>query len=159
MAAKKKDSSLDEFIPEAEELIASLHQNLQGMEALPDRAHVRPDMINAIFRAAHTLKGMSGMVGLTKVSQLSHHLEDMFDKLRMGKLALSTEVFDVMADGVDLLGKMIESAAQGKGEIDASALEERIQSTLSNKPGEGGPKPLEGVDLDPAILKVLTEYE
>ncbi|HEY5599401.1 MAG TPA: Hpt domain-containing protein, partial [Candidatus Manganitrophaceae bacterium] len=91
MAAKKKDSSLDDFIPEAEELIESLHQNLQRMEALPDRAHVRPDTINAIFRAAHTLKGMSGMVGLTKVSQLSHHLEDMFDKLRMGNLALSTE--------------------------------------------------------------------
>src|SRR5581483_5053784 len=157
--AKKKDSVLSDFIPEAEELLEVLHKSLQEIETLPDPAQVRPDTINAIFRAAHTLKGMSGMVGLNKVSELSHHFEDMLDKVRMGKLPLSRDVLDVLMDGVGLLQSMIESASQGKGEVDASSLEERIAAILSGKPIESGSKPLENVDLDPSILKVLTEYE
>jgi len=157
--AKKKDSVLSEFVPEAEELLEVLHKSLQEIEALSNPAQVRPDTINAIFRAAHTLKGMSGMVGLNKVSELSHHIEEMLDKVRMGKLALSREVLDVLTDGVEFLQRMIESASQGKGEVDASSLEERINGILTGKPVEGESKPLENVDLDPEILKVLTEYE
>ncbi|MDC4205648.1 MAG: chemotaxis protein CheA [Candidatus Manganitrophus sp.] len=159
MAEKGKDPALDDFVPEAEELIEVLHQNLRQIETLPDRTQVRPDVINAIFRAAHTLKGMSGMIGLSRVSQVSHHLEDMLDKLRMGKLTFSAEIFNVLVDGVDLLQKMIESAAQGKEEPEISQMEERIQAALSGKPQEGGANQLDGVDLDPSILNVLTEYE
>jgi two-component system chemotaxis sensor kinase CheA len=159
MTEKGKDPALDDFVPEAEELIEVLHQNLRQIETMPDRTQVRPDVINAIFRAAHTLKGMSGMIGLSRVSQVSHHLEDMLDKLRMGKLTFSPDIFNVLVDGVDLLQKMIEAAAQGKGEPDPSALEGRIQAALTGKPQEGGAKPLEGIDLDPSVLNVLTEYE
>lgn len=157
--AKKKDSNLDDFVPEAEELIEALHQNLSQMRELPEGTPPRPDLVNALFRAAHTLKGMSGMVGLTKVSQLNHHLEDMLDKLRMGKLPLTPAILDLLTDGVDLTQKMIESATQGKGDLDTSALEARIQAALTGKSQEKGSQPLEGVDLDPSILKVLTEYE
>lgn len=159
MAEKGKDPALDDFVPEAEELIEVLHQNLRQIETMSDRTQVRPDVINAIFRAAHTLKGMSGMIGLNRVSQVSHHLEDMLDKLRMGKRTFSPDIFNILVDGVDLLQKMIESAAQGKGEPDVSQMEERIQAVLSGKPKEGGAKPLDGIDLDPSILNVLTEYE
>jgi len=159
MVEKGKDPGLSDFVPEAEELIEVLHQNLQIIEALPDRTQVRPDIINAIFRAAHTLKGMSGMIGLSRVSQLSHHLEDMLDKLRMGKLTFSPDVFSVLVDGVDLLQRMIEAAAQGKGEPDSAFMEERIQTVLSGKPQGGEANRLEDVDLDPSILNVLTEYE
>jgi two-component system chemotaxis sensor kinase CheA len=157
--AKKKESPLNDFAPEAEELLEVLHKNLQQIEALSDPAQVRPDTINAIFRAAHTLKGMSGMVGLNKVSELSHHFEDMLDKVRMGKLSLSREVLDVLTDGVNLLQKMIECATQGKGEVDTSSIEERIAGILTGKPKQSESKPLQDIDLDPNILKVLTEYE
>lgn len=157
--AKKKDSVLSDFVPEAEELIEVLHKNLQQIDSLSDPAQVRPDMINAIFRAAHTLKGMSGMVGLNKVSEVSHHFEEMLDKVRMGKLSLSKEVLDILTDGVSLLQKMIESATQGKGDLDASALEDRIAAVLTGKAKENESKPLRDIDLDPDILKVLTEYE
>jgi len=157
--AKKKDSALSDFFPEAEELIEVLHKSLQQIEGLSDPAQVRPDTINAIFRAAHTLKGMSGMVGLKKVSEVSHHFEDMLDKVRMGKLSLSREVLDVLTDGVTLLQRMIESASQGKGDIDSSPLEQRIAAILTGKQKESESKPLQNVDLDPDILKVLTEYE
>ncbi|MCG3110562.1 MAG: chemotaxis protein CheA [Candidatus Manganitrophus sp. SB1] len=159
MAEKGKDPALDDFVPEAEELIEVLHQNLRQIETLPDRTQVRPDVINAIFRAAHTLKGMSGMIGLSRVSRVSHHLEDMLDKLRMGKLTFSAEIFNILVDGVDLLQKMIESAAHGKEEPEISQMEERIQAALSGKPQEVGANQLDGVDLDPSILNVLTEYE
>ena len=159
MVEKGKDPALNDFVPEAEELIEVLHQNLQLIEGLPDRTQVRPDTINAIFRAAHTLKGMSGMIGLSRVSQLSHHLEDMLDKLRMGKLTLSPGVFGVLVDGVDVLQRMIEYAAQGKEEPDASAIEARIQTALSGKPQTDEANQLDGIGLDPSLLNVLTEYE
>lgn len=157
--AIRKDSGLTEFIPEAEELIETFHKNLQLIQGLPNRSEVRPDTINAIFRAAHTLKGMAGMVGLAKVSQLSHSLEDMLDKIRMGKLSLTDPVLDVLHDGVDLLQKNIQSAAQGDGELDIASLEDQVKSVLMEK-GEGGEStPLDSFDLDPSILKILTEYE
>lgn len=157
--AKKKDSVLNDFVPEAEELIEVLHKNLQQIDALSDPSQVRPDTINAIFRAAHTLKGMSGMVGLNKVSEVSHLFEDMLDKVRMGKISLSKEVLDILTDGVSLLQKMIESATQGNGDLDTSALKDRIAAVLTGKPKESESTPLAEIDLDPDILKVLTEYE
>ena len=54
---QKQNRMLQEFIPEAEELIDVLSQNLNQIEEMPNKDAVRPDVVNSIFRAAHTLKG------------------------------------------------------------------------------------------------------
>lgn len=156
---KRKDPVLREFAQEAEELIEVLHQNLQSIETLSDAAQVRPDTINAIFRAAHTLKGMAGMAGLSHVSRLSHHLEELLDDVRLGKRSLSEEMRDVLSDGTHLLHRMIEYALAGKDEPASSLFEERILSILQEKTKKRDPELLEGIDLDRSVLSLMTEYE
>ena len=154
----KPENSLKEFVAEAEEIIEGLNQNLLAMENTEDKTAVRPDILNAIFRAAHTLKGMSGMVGLKKVSEISHHLEDMLDSLRMGKLPLSRPVMDTLFKGMELLRGLIESANAGKGEdADITPMLQQIQQVVSGGPVSPSSAGTEGIDS--ALLKVLTEYE
>jgi len=154
----KPEESLKEFVAEAEEIIENLNQNLLVMEATEDKTTVRPDVLNAIFRAAHTLKGMSGMVGLKKVSEISHRLEDMLDNLRMGKLPMSQPVMDTLFKGMELLRGLIESVNAGRGEeADITTMLRQIQQAVSGGPKASSSTAAEGID--PALLKVLTEYE
>ncbi len=150
---------LKEFVPEAEELIDLLHQNLNQVEALPNKDTVRPDVVNAIFRAAHTLKGMSGMVGLDKVCQVSHHFEDILDKIRMGKASFTPELLNLLIDGVGLLQSLIKAASQGKPEPDVSFFQDRIRLSLAEKPKMEGDDLLARLDLGPSLPNLLTEYE
>ncbi|MBI3610104.1 MAG: chemotaxis protein CheA [Nitrospirae bacterium] len=154
----KKEDSLKEFVAEAEEIIERLNQNLLELEATEDKTAVRPDVLNAIFRAAHTLKGMSGMVGLKKVSEVSHRLEDMLDHLRMGKLGLSPPVMDTLFKGMELIRGMIADVNGGKGELaDIAALLRQIQEVMTGEATQTSSAGIEGID--PGVLKVLTEYE
>ncbi|MEK7286021.1 MAG: chemotaxis protein CheA [Nitrospirota bacterium] len=148
-----------EFVPEAEELIDVLHQNLHQIEALPNKDNVKPDVVNAIFRAAHTLKGMSGMVGLDHVCKVSHHFEDILDKVRMGKATFTPEILNLLIDGVSLLQTMIKAASQGKPEPSAAFFEDRIRLSLSEKPKVEGEDLLSGMELPLALPNLLTEYE
>ena len=154
----KKEDSLKEFVVEAEEIIEGLNQNLLAMEATEDKTAVRPDILNAIFRGAHTLKGMSGMVGLKKVSEVSHHLEDMLDSLRMGKLQLSPPVMDTLFKGIELIRGLIASVNSGRGEeADTAPMLRQIQQTMTGGAETQSSAGMDGIDSD--LLKVLTEYE
>ena len=112
---KKKDESLKEFIGEAEEILDGLNRNLFILESAKGGASVPPDVVNSIFRAAHTLKGMSGMVGLKKMSELSHRLEDLLDRLRLGRLQLSPLITDTLFAGMEGLRKLVEAASSKSG--------------------------------------------
>ena len=154
----KKEDSLKEFVVEAEEIIEGLNQNLLAMEATEDKTAVRPDILNAIFRGAHTLKGMSGMVGLKKVSEVSHHLEDMLDSLRMGKLQLSPPVMDTLFKGIELIRGLITSVNSGRGEeADTAPMLRQIRQTMTGGAETQSSAGMDGIDSD--LLKVLTEYE
>ncbi len=157
--SKKENSMLREFVPEAEEMIDILHQNLHQIDALVDKDSVKPDMVNAIFRAAHTLKGMSGMVGLDRVCKVSHHFEDILDKVRMGKASFTPEILNLLIDGVSLLQTMIKAASLGKPEPDVTFFEDRIRISLSEKPKVDRDDLLIGFDLPPSLPNLLTEYE
>ncbi len=155
MAARTKDETLREFLAESEELLDALHRNLLAIERAPDS--ISPETLNALFRAAHTLKGMSGVMGLTAVSDLAHSLEDVMDRLRMGKLAMSRALLDLLTDGVDTLGRLIASASGGQPPTDTDALVQRIRTAMST-PQAGACAELP-TGIDPEIVKVLTEYE
>jgi len=171
---KKRDESLKEFIVEAEEILDGLNQNLLTLESAKDKASVPPDVINSIFRAAHTLKGMSGMVGLKKVSELSHRLEDLLDRLRMGKVPLTVLVTDTLFLGVEELRKLIETVSAGRGEkCDTGPVLEKIDRALAGEQPVSPPpasvqkmespraesSPLEEAGVSAELAKVLTEYE
>jgi two-component system, chemotaxis family, sensor kinase CheA len=173
MKDKKKEESLKEFVGEAEEILDGLNQNLSILESADNKGSV-PEVINAIFRAAHTLKGMSGMVGLKKVSELSHCLEDLLDRLRMGKLQTNSYVMDTLFAGAEGLRKLIEMVSAGRGEkIDVEPILKKIEQALTggvpvqsagppagrSEPPPVAPSPLEEQGVPAELVKVLTEYE
>ena len=85
--AKEDDRAREEFTSEAEELLDTLSRDLSDFES--QGQNVRPELVNKIFREVHSLKGLAGMLGFGDISELSHSLEDMLDKLRMGKIEFS----------------------------------------------------------------------
>lgn len=103
---------LETFIMEASELIEDLEIGLVALEDSGDD----DDLINRIFRAAHTIKGSAGVVGLTAVSDFSHSMENVLDLVRDHKLAVTSELVSVLLRCVDYLKSMIK-AATDSGEI------------------------------------------
>ena len=160
MSDKKRHNSMKDFVIEAEEIFEDLDKNLLAIEAAPDSSTIKPEIINAIFRGAHTLKGMAGMAGLDQVSELSHFLEDLFDKVRMGRQKLNRDIVDVLFEGVDVLRKLVERASKNKkGEVDTSFIIKKIQDHMKDSGGQDQSHIIEKAGINPDILKVLSEYE
>ncbi|NCB54067.1 MAG: hybrid sensor histidine kinase/response regulator, partial [Epsilonproteobacteria bacterium] len=75
---------LEDFLVEAFELIEQLDQNLVELESNPDDL----ELLNSIFRVAHTIKGSSSFLNFNILTQLTHHMEDVLNKARHGDLKL-----------------------------------------------------------------------
>ena len=74
---------------EAEEILESLAEDLErAQEQFETAGKVRPDRLNKIFREMHSLKGVASMFNLERIATLSHDLESLLDKVRLGKAKL-----------------------------------------------------------------------
>ncbi len=105
-----RDPSLIEgFFEEAHELLQDLEQCLLALEATPGD----PEVLNRAFRSAHTIKGNSGMLGFEEITQFTHALEEVLDRLRKGRLA-SSRAMDTLLASVDVLKGLLASA-RGEG--------------------------------------------
>ncbi|MCR2820699.1 chemotaxis protein CheA [Lederbergia panacisoli] len=100
---------LEVFIDESKEHLLSLNQNLLELEKDPHNLEI----VNNIFRAAHTLKGMSATMGYTDLANLTHIMENVLDGIRNEKMQVSTELLDIVFLAVDDLEAMVESIATG----------------------------------------------
>ena len=127
---KEDDRARDEFTGEAEELLDTLSRDLVDFES--QGKDVRPELVNKIFREIHSLKGLAGMLGFGEISELSHNLEDMLDRLRMGKIAITRDLIDLLYDAVDSLNRLViglgddESRAERRRAILAGIELERV---------------------------------
>jgi two-component system chemotaxis sensor kinase CheA len=92
------------FVVESLEALESIEVGLIDLEQNPDDM----ESINTIFRSFHTIKGVSGFLGLERINRLSHRSENLLDKIRGGEIHIDTEVTDVILNSVDLLKQMIE---------------------------------------------------
>ncbi len=124
---QQMQQALQSFIVEAQELLASMEQGLLGLEAGAD-----PEAVNALFRAAHTIKGSAGLFGLDGIVRFTHHLESLLDQMRAGKVETREDVVNTLLDGRDLLAGLVDQVAQsGTCEADtpaAQAIVARLQS-------------------------------
>jgi two-component system chemotaxis sensor kinase CheA len=154
-------AQFSEFVIEAEELLEALGDRLVQLERATEEDAVSPDTINDVFRSMHTLKGLSGMLGLKAISELSHSLENLLDKVRLGKVKLHQGTLDVLYAGVELLSKIVGGVGRTGTEegADIRPVARRIQQLLEEKAGGRPEVTLESVDLDRRILGTLTEYE
>ena len=87
------------FLEETDEELKLLDEDLILME----KSGVKPDIIQEIFRAAHTLKGSSAMLGYEKMSKVAHMMEAILDLLRSGKAQVSTPMINALLSGLDML--------------------------------------------------------
>jgi two-component system chemotaxis sensor kinase CheA len=157
--SKEDDRALNEFTGEAEELLDTLSRDLVELEA--QGSGVRPEVINKIFREVHSLKGLAGMLGFAEISELSHTLEDMLDRLRMGKIAINRDLIDLLYDAVDSLNRLVISINDPavSGLVDLTDLTRRIHHVVSNQAQQAHEDPFADLTLDEQTKKSLTEYE
>jgi len=139
----------DDFTGEAEELLDALSRDLAGFEA--QGANVRPELINKIFRDTHSLKGLAAMVGQREISELAHALEDMLDRLRMGKIAIGKSLIDLLYDGIEALSRLVAGTT-----ADVASLTRRIAGIANAEVRQTG---LDEINLEEQTRKSLTEYE
>ena len=117
--AGEMDLELDEmqeiigdFLIEADELITSLDTNLVKLEGASDDL----DLLNEIFRAAHTIKGTSSFLGFDQVSGLTHKMEDILNKLRKAEISVTPEIMDLLLESLDTLKVLLENVRAGNTE-------------------------------------------
>jgi Chemotaxis protein histidine kinase and related kinases len=157
--SKEDDRAKQEFTSEAEELLDMLSRDLAEFES--HGKNVRPEVVNKIFREVHSLKGLAGMLGFTEISELSHNLEDMLDRLRMGKIAITRELNDVLYDAVDGLNRLVIAINDPEisGLVDVTRLTTRIHQLAANQPSEKSSDYLDRIEISEQTRKSLTEYE
>src|SRR5512142_1648917 len=157
---EKPNRSIKEFLAEAEDILETANQSLLALESAQAAGGSDPDRVNALFRAIHSFKGLSGMFGLKEPSELSHRLEYLLDELRLGKVGLGREAIDVLVQTTALLGRLVHQAGKNKPFEDIQAALVRIDDLIKKKPSAAADRPLsELISLDRGILQVLTEYE
>ncbi|WP_409525200.1 chemotaxis protein CheA [Nitrincola sp. MINF-07-Sa-05] len=111
------DEVLKTFIAESRELLQQMEDALLHLEQSDDD----PEIINAIFRAAHTIKGSAGLFGLDHVVAFTHVAESVLDQVRDGKLSISGDLSALMLEVCDHIGVLIEQIADGEVMDDATA--------------------------------------
>ena len=151
------NASKKEFIAEAEDLLQE-SQNLILEIQDTFSSGINPDTINALFRAMHTLKGVSGLFGLQGITKLSHALETLMDDVRLGKIEVTDGVVSFLFKNLDILRSLVDAISNDHEEGDIAAYLKEIEDFRSRQKGQGDAGPPESV-IDPSILKVLSEYE
>ncbi len=109
------------------------------MQGLDEDHHQRCDdgLLNEMFRSAHSLKGLSAMLGLTDINHLTHKIENVFDAARHGQLTVTRDVTELMFMGLDQLTAMLGLLKEPGGEpVDCDAVLEAIRQMLQTAGAE-----------------------
>ncbi len=113
-----------QFYQEAKEILEEIISNLLKVESDPDNR----ELLNALFRGIHTIKGSAGVLEMDDISGFAHHIETVLNLLRDGKISLIPDVVDTILAGVDHIIKMIEYRESGKEIITDQSLVDRFIS-------------------------------
>lgn len=126
----------ESFFEESAEHLSTIEDGLLQLEQRPQDL----DLLNRIFRAAHSIKGNSGMFGFTAVGQFTHKMETLLDKLRNSELSVTVPIADVLLRSTDCLKQLIE-AARGGPAPDPETLQGLEQELASSAGGQQAAPP------------------
>jgi two-component system chemotaxis sensor kinase CheA len=98
------------FLEESEDQIEELNANLLKLE----EDHTNKEIINDIFRAAHSLKSSAAFVGLFNLSDLAHKMENLLQKIREGSLEINLTLVNLLFESFDLIKGVIEAVSRGE---------------------------------------------
>ena len=103
---------LSVFLDEAKEHLQSLNDNIMVLEQDPENE----DCINEIFRSAHSMKGMAGTMGYTRMQNLTHDMEDVFSDVRGGKIKIKSADIDVLLQCLDAIQGYVDNITENQDE-------------------------------------------
>ncbi len=126
---------LELFIDETKEHLQSLNEHILDLEKDPGN----DDTINEIFRAAHTLKGMAGTMGVARMQRLTHDLENVFQEIRNGNMKANAKLVDILFRGLDALESYLEviSASGSEGTEDNEDIINDLNEVIEEETGTG----------------------
>ncbi|GGP45397.1 chemotaxis protein CheA [Shewanella saliphila] len=148
---------LQDFLIEAGEILELLQEQLVALENNPDDS----DLLNAIFRGFHTVKGGAGFLSLKPMVDVCHEAENTFDLLRTGKRGVNAELMDIILQAVDAINSMFAQTQQGQQQdpADAELLSKlKLLSSGAPLPSEMGETALEPEIIEEAVEVVEPEY-
>jgi two-component system chemotaxis sensor kinase CheA len=96
---------MEDFLVEAFEMIEQLDQDLVELESNPEDL----ELLNKIFRVAHTIKGSGSFLNLDVLTKLTHHMEDVLNKARKEELKITPDIMDVILESVDMMKALLEN--------------------------------------------------
>ncbi|WP_029053188.1 chemotaxis protein CheA [Sporosarcina ureae] len=142
---------LDMFIEESKEHLQACSEQLLALENNPDDLAI----VNEVFRAAHTLKGMSATMGYEDIANLTHKMENVLDAIRNSKISVTTEILDVVFEAVDDLELMVQDIESGgDGKKDVSKLVDTLNRIEAGQPLDLATEP--AATTEEALIEVVT---
>ncbi len=154
--------AVQDFLAEAEEIVERLGSELADLSDMAESGELNPDVLNSIFRGAHSLKGLAGMFGFSDVAELAHNMENLLDWLRLGKLNLTKNLMVMLFEAHELLSSLVRVLAAGEETSMAheiAACITKINACLATPEKQSGVSPLESLGLADQVRGALTEYE
>jgi two-component system chemotaxis sensor kinase CheA len=119
------------FMDESREHLQTLNRCILELEATPEKLQ----LLDEIFRSAHTLKGMSATMGFHDVAEITHEMENILDLLRKGKLGVTSSIVDMLFKCLDFLEQLVEAIAQGgSAKLDIAELVAQLRNIAVGKP-------------------------
>lgn len=156
------DQFLDDYYAECDEHLFSIRRSLVTLEDEVDSAAVDRAILDNLFRSFHTLKGISGMVGLGAAEQLAHHLESYLRELRDGTIVLSKPGCDALSSGVSLLESVINARRHDQPIPSIDYAIERLQAVSTdstpNKSETTSPSEAKPETADAVATRWLVEF-
>lgn len=155
MAFDVDEEILADFLVEAGEILELLQEQLVDLENNPEDA----DLLNAIFRGYHTVKGGAGFLSLTELVDICHGAENVFDVMRNGQRTLTPELMDVILQATDEVVQMFDHVKAGEPLV---AAEQSLIDTLTrlSKPETADEAPITPVqDSEPEVETTPTKSE
>ena len=107
-------AAMPAFISEAREQIESIETLLLELEEQPDNR----ELLDSLFRCAHTVKGSAGIFGLNRVVDFTHHVETLLDKMRDGDIALTPDISSLLLQCNDQIKFLVDTAADEDADTD-----------------------------------------
>lgn len=154
--------AIQDFLAEAEEIVEQLGSELADLSDMAESGELNPDVLNSIFRGAHSLKGLAGMFNFGGVAELAHNMENLLDWLRLGKLNLTQQLVAVLLDAHELLSALVRVLASGENvdmAQDIAACVAKVNACLNPPETQGDPTHPETLGLPAHVRDALTEYE
>lgn len=158
--AEKSSQAVKEFLGEAEEILENLSADLMVLGESVGGDDFNPELLNSIFRGAHSLKGLSGMFGFVDIADLSHQLESVLDSLRLGKVSLDQRLIEALYEALEILGRLVVGKGESKDfTLDVGGVVKNLAMVLRGGSDQDAQSAFAGLEIEAVVLDVLTEYE